>query len=117
MRILASADVHGSQPGDLLGCPDGFDTPERAQRHEASLLTDVLHGAAVPVFYVMGNDTMMAVDVDTQAEFRAGKPRRLFAILGMRGNFPEEAPWLQKYDVSADGQRFVFVRTVAKANP
>ena len=68
MRILASADVHGSQPGDLLGCPDGFDTPERAQRHEASLLTDVLHGAAVPVFYVMGNDDLV--------ELNAGSDRR-----------------------------------------
>jgi Tol biopolymer transport system component len=66
------------------------------------------------LYYVLGNDTMMVVDVETEAAFRAGKPKRLFAVLGMRGNFPEEAPWLQKYDVSADGQRFVFVRTVAK---
>jgi eukaryotic-like serine/threonine-protein kinase len=66
------------------------------------------------LFYVMGNDTMMAVDVEMESTFRAGKPKRLFALLGMRGNFPEEAPWLQKYDVSADGQRFVFVRTVSK---
>jgi Tol biopolymer transport system component len=66
------------------------------------------------LYYVLGNDTMMAVDVETESAFRAGKPKRLFAILGMRGNFPEEAPWLQKYDVTADGQRFVFVRTVAK---
>lgn len=66
------------------------------------------------LFYVMGNDTLMVVDVETESTFRAGKPKRLFAVLGMRGNFPEEAPWLQKYDVSADGQRFVFVRTVPK---
>jgi hypothetical protein len=33
----------------------------------------------------------------------------------MRGNFPEEAPWLQKYDVTTDGQRFLFVRTVIKS--
>jgi Tol biopolymer transport system component len=66
------------------------------------------------LFYVLGNDTMMAVDVEIEAEFKAGKPKRLFALLGMRGNFPEEAPWLQKYDVTADGQRFVFVRTVTK---
>jgi hypothetical protein len=63
---------------------------------------------------VMGNDTMMAVDVEMESTFRAGKPKRLFALLGMRGNFPEEAPWLQKFDVSADGQRFVFVRSVSK---
>jgi hypothetical protein len=35
----------------------------------------------------------------------------------MRVNFPEAAPWLQKYDVTPDGQRFVFVRTVAKQQP
>jgi hypothetical protein len=57
---------------------------------------------------------MMAVEVETESEFKAGKPRRLFALLGMRGNFPEEAPWLQKHDVTADGQRFVFVRTVPR---
>jgi len=69
------------------------------------------------LFYVMGNDTMVAVDVETESAFRAGKPKRLFALLGMRGNFPEEAPWLQKYDVTADGQRFIFVRTVPKPLP
>jgi dipeptidyl aminopeptidase/acylaminoacyl peptidase len=69
------------------------------------------------LFYVLGNDTMMSVDVETESAFRAGKPKRLFALLGMRGNFPEEAPWLQKYDVASDGQRFVFVRTAPKASP
>ena len=69
------------------------------------------------LFYVLGNDTMMSVEVETDSEFRAGKPKRLFALLGMRGNFPEEAPWLQQYDVSPDGQRFVFVRTVPKSTP
>ncbi len=68
------------------------------------------------LFYVLGNDTMMSVDVETEAAFRAGKPKRLFALLAMRGNFPEEAPWLQKYDVTADGQRIVFVRTVPKTS-
>lgn len=66
------------------------------------------------LLYVMGNETMMSVDVETEGEFRFGKAKRLFALSGMRGNFPEEAPWLQKYDVSADGQRFVFVRTVPR---
>jgi dipeptidyl aminopeptidase/acylaminoacyl peptidase len=66
------------------------------------------------LFYVLGNDTIMSVDVLAGPEFRAGKPKRLSAVLGMRGNFPEEAPWLQKYDVTADGQRFLFVRTVPK---
>jgi Tol biopolymer transport system component len=66
------------------------------------------------LYYVLGNDTMMSVEVETESAFRAAAPKRLFALLGMRGNFPEEAPWLQKYAVTADGQRFVFVRTVPK---
>jgi hypothetical protein len=69
------------------------------------------------LFYVLGNDTMMSVEVETGPAFKSGKPKRLFALLGMRGNFPEEAPWLQKYDVASDGQRFVFVRTVAGTRP
>jgi len=82
MRILASADVHGSQPvyawllnvareqevdaivlaGDLFGCLDGFDTPEDAQRHEASLLTDVLERTGLPVLYIMGNDDLVELN-------------------------------------------------------
>jgi Icc-related predicted phosphoesterase len=58
MKVLAAADVHGKWPvyqwlvtvareyrvqamvlaGDLLGCPDGFDTPQQAQQHEARIL-------------------------------------------------------------------------------
>jgi Tol biopolymer transport system component len=62
------------------------------------------------LFYIMGNDTLMAIPLKTEGEFSFEAPQRLFAIRGMLGNFPEEAPWLAKYDVSADGQRFVFVR-------
>jgi Icc-related predicted phosphoesterase len=82
MRILASADVHGCRPvydwllrvardhevaaivlaGDLFGCLDGFDTPEDAQRHEASLLTDLLVGAGLPVLYIMGNDDLVELN-------------------------------------------------------
>jgi len=82
MRILASADVHGSQPvyewllnlareqgvdaivlaGDLFGGLDGFDVPEDAQRHEASLLTDMLEGTGLPVLYIMGNDDLVELN-------------------------------------------------------
>lgn len=82
MRILASADVHGSRPvwdwllrvarereveaivlaGDLFGCLDGFDTPEEAQRHEGSQLADLLEGAGRPVLYIMGNDDLVELD-------------------------------------------------------
>jgi len=66
------------------------------------------------LFYIMGNDTMMSVDVETGGDFKHGVAKRLFALPGMKGNFPEEAPWLAKYDVTADGQKFIFVRTVPK---
>jgi Icc-related predicted phosphoesterase len=82
MRILASADVHGSQSvyewlvniarkekvdaivlaGDLFGCLDGFDTAEDAQRYEARVLTDVLQGAGVPILYIMGNDDLVELN-------------------------------------------------------
>ena len=85
MRILASADVHGSRPvydwllrvardhdveaivlaGDLFGCLDGFDTPEDAQRHEASLLTDVLVSTGLRVLYIMGNDDLVELNADS----------------------------------------------------
>jgi Tol biopolymer transport system component len=66
------------------------------------------------LFYMMGNETLLSVEVDTEGEFRQEAPKRLFALRGMLGNFPEEAPWLAKYDVSADGERFVFVRRASR---
>jgi Tol biopolymer transport system component len=66
------------------------------------------------LFYIMGNDTLLSVDVETEGEFAHKEAKRLFALPGMRGNFPEEAPWLRKYEVTADGRRFVFVRTVPR---
>lgn len=66
------------------------------------------------LFYMMG-DAMVAVPVSAQGgEFKAGEGKRLFPATGLRGNFPEEAPWLAKFDVTADGERFLFVRTVPK---
>lgn len=82
MRVLASADVHGQWPvykwlvtvareqrvqamvlaGDLLGCPDGFDTPQEAQQHEARILVEFLECAPVPVFYIMGNDDLVELN-------------------------------------------------------
>ena len=52
------------------------------------------------LFYIMGNDTMLSVEVETEGAFKYGAAKKLFSLLGMRGNFPEEAPCLQKYDVS-----------------
>ena len=76
MRILAAADIHGRHDvydwlvdvararhpfavilaGDLLGCPDGFDTPESAQEFDRHRVLEALDRLAQPVFYIMGND-------------------------------------------------------------
>jgi Icc-related predicted phosphoesterase len=82
MRVLASADVHGRLAvyewlltvarqhnveaivlaGDLLGCPDGFETPEDAQRYDARTVANLLETAGVPVLYIMGNDDLAELD-------------------------------------------------------
>jgi Tol biopolymer transport system component len=47
---------------------------------------------------------VVAVDAQTQPTFRAGPPRVLFEMLYERGTEP-----LREYDVTRDGQTFVFV--------
>ncbi len=59
------------------------------------------------LFYTMG-DAMMVVDTATWTV------KKLFSLPGMKGNFPDEAPYLAKYGVTGDGQKFVFVRTVVR---
>ncbi|MBI3693954.1 MAG: PQQ-binding-like beta-propeller repeat protein [Acidobacteria bacterium] len=101
----------------------GLENPAQAWKVSRELSMGWAGGGGQPrwradgkeLFYVMGNDTMMSVEVSTSGTFTHGAPKRLFARPGMKGNFPEEAPWLARYDVTADGQRFVFVRTVPKA--
>ncbi|MBS1982895.1 MAG: PD40 domain-containing protein [Bdellovibrionales bacterium] len=97
--------------------------PERSWKVSRELANGWAGGGGQPrwsadgsqLYYMMGSDTMLSVQVDASgAQPKFSPPKRLFAILGMRGNFPEEAPWLTRYDVTKDGQRFVFVRTVAK---
>ena len=80
--MLASADVHGRRrvydwlidtaleyhvdalvlAGDLLGCPDGFATPEDAQQHDAQLLSEFLADAGLPILYIMGNDDLVELN-------------------------------------------------------
>jgi Icc-related predicted phosphoesterase len=82
MRVLASADLHGSHlvyewllltaaahhvdaivlAGDLLGMPDGFDTVEAAQEHDARMTAALLARAEVPVLYMMGNDDLVELN-------------------------------------------------------
>jgi len=82
MRILAASDIHGSHvvyewiveraaarsvdalvlAGDLLGCPDGYDVVEDAQRQDASAIVKILQRTRVPVYYIMGNDDLVELD-------------------------------------------------------
>jgi Tol biopolymer transport system component len=67
------------------------------------------------IFYMMG-DAMVAVEVSTEGEFKPGAVKRFFAAPATMGNFPDESPWVAKFDVTGDGQKFVFVRRVASGH-
>jgi len=76
VRVLASADIHGHHEvydwlvtvaqtrevsavilaGDLLGYPDGYETPELAQEADREPVLKILGRLSQPVFYIMGND-------------------------------------------------------------
>jgi len=66
------------------------------------------------LFYRSG-DRMMAVDISTDGEFLAGKPRQLFEGSYVRAS----AGYVRaQYDVSPDGQRFLMLKAVQqKAEP
>ena len=111
MRVLASADVHGKRSvyewlvrtasahqveavvlgGDLLGCPDGFDTPEAAQQHEAELLSEFLGSIGVPVLYIMGNDDLVELN-PTCERVRSIHGRKIqlgsWTFVGYRSSLP-----------------------------
>jgi hypothetical protein len=66
------------------------------------------------LFYRSG-DRMMAVDISTNGEFLAGKPRPLFegSYVLAGGGYARA-----QYDVSPDGQRFLMLKVVEqKSNP
>lgn len=64
------------------------------------------------LFYMMGNDVLMSVPVETDGEFTFGEAKRMFSMPGMKGNFPDESPATPRYDVAPGGDKFVFVRKV-----
>jgi Icc-related predicted phosphoesterase len=111
MRVLASADLHGEHSvytwlvrtaskhrvdavvlaGDLLGCPDGFSTPEQAQRHEARQVSECLEGAGLPVFYIMGNDDLVELQPGSE-RVQSVNGRRVqwgqYAVVGYQYSLP-----------------------------
>ena len=58
--------------------------------------------------YYRQGDRVIAVAVETSAEFRAGKPRQLFEE-------PFAADIFPNYDISPAGDRFVMIRTDSSA--
>jgi Icc-related predicted phosphoesterase len=130
MRILASADVHGIRPvydwllaavrdhhveamvlaGDLLGSPEGFDTPEKAQQSEARMLTELFDGACVPVFYIMGNDDL--VELLQTERVQSIHERRVcfgrFAFVGYQYSLPFMGGTFEKpeAEIETDLSRF-----------
>jgi len=71
-------------------------------------------GDGKELFYIMNQDTIVSLPVETEGEFTHSDAKKLFTFSSTRGNFQDEAPWLHKYDVTADGQRFLFVRRVTR---
>jgi hypothetical protein len=61
------------------------------------------------LFYRNGNK-MMAVDVNTQGVFSAGKPKLLF-----EGPYVPTPRSFPDYDVSPDGQRFLMLKVNERA--
>ena len=82
MIALAASDLHGNHAvyhwlvrtagegnadliilaGDLLGCPDGFETVEEAQRQDAAAIVRILAGTDTPIYYIMGNDDLVELE-------------------------------------------------------
>ena len=63
------------------------------------------------LFYREGTSSLMAVPVDTEPSFTYDAPERLFNGSGY-ASFPQG----QDYDISSDGQRFVFSRPAQPAS-
>ena len=125
MRILAAADLHGARPvyewlartasdaqvdavvlgGDLLGCPDGFDTPEAAQEHEAKVLAEFLSTLGLPVLYIMGNDDLVELPA-TCDRVRSihGRQARLeaYTLVGYQYSLPFMGGMFEKSDAGIE---------------
>src|SRR5262245_31674749 len=96
MRALASSDLHGNHAaykwlarvarekkvdlmilaGDLLGCPDGYESLEVAQRADARAIVDILVRSETPIYFIMGNDDF--IDLSPQPDrFQSLHERRI----------------------------------------
>lgn len=96
MRALASADLHGNHAafewlaqtahaknadlmilaGDLLGCLDGYETVEAAQRADALTILAILASTKTPIYFIMGNDDFVELNPHTE-QFQSLHGRRV----------------------------------------
>jgi Icc-related predicted phosphoesterase len=111
MKILAASDLHGNQiayewlaqtardrrvklvvlAGDLLGCPEGYQTVEAGQRHDAQTVIHILEAIQTPILYIMGNDDF--VDLNPASDqFTSLHGRRIevggFNLVGYQYSLP-----------------------------
>jgi serine/threonine protein kinase/Tol biopolymer transport system component len=63
----------------------------------------------------LNGDKVMAVDVETQGSFHASAPHLLFELA--QDNYDVRTLPAVNYDVTADGEKFVFIGHVAEAAP
>lgn len=122
MKILAASDLHGNRiayerlaqrahdrrvnlvilAGDVLGCPNGYETVEAAQRQDAQTVIHILEAIQTPIFYIMGNDDF--VDLNPASDqFTSLHGRRIevvgFNFVGYQYSLPfmggvyEKPPW------------------------
>jgi hypothetical protein len=66
------------------------------------------------LFYIASDGTLMAVDVATAPRFEAGVPKALFESGILDANRPN---FVFRYDVAADGQRFLINTLPEDAEP
>ena len=130
MKLLAASDIHGNHAvyrwlahqanttnvdalvlaGDLLGSLDGYDTIEEAQRQDASAIVTILQGTIVPIYYIMGNDDLVALDPRSD-QFIAMHGRRVdlaqFNFVGYQYSLPFMGGIYEKpeNEISADLDR------------
>ena len=65
------------------------------------------------LFYISPDSRVMAVDVSTEPTFKAGLPRPLFQAPIWGGG---QSNNLTRYDVSADGKKFLIISSLSGAN-
>jgi hypothetical protein len=68
------------------------------------------------VYYDVSRNSMVAVDVELKLVFRASAPRVLFNLSPAQYSSMQTNPSVN-YDVSADGENFVFMQSAGPAQP